>query len=358
MENTGHQDNKPGFFAVIPATVRYDRTLPQGAKLLYGEIAALCNKKGYCWARNAYFAQLYETSERTVIGWIQRLRDAGHVSVSFEFFPGSRKIRNRYISLAGKSAGRIGDSETRGPPPRNAVVVKKSSPPDAVVMKKSSPPDAVVVKKSSPPSGEKNFLGNNTFINNTATAAAARGDSPEPPCAGERRSAAAAVSKEWVRDALAAVDPGLVFDHGFYARAAAHMIENGLDREYPAWLYGQCEAKRPRSLDGMYFRLFFAENLAEKYRIALAKGTRPPPGVACPVCAAVHDGGECPSCGLPRPRTDVAALEYHGKLFRLPPERRDEYLERERALNLDWRLHGLEKLGELSAALKREFGLA
>lgn len=70
---------KPGYFAVIPANVRYDTTLRPAAKLLYAEISALCNKYGYCTARNTYFSALYDTSKKSVEGWMKQLKDAGYI---------------------------------------------------------------------------------------------------------------------------------------------------------------------------------------------------------------------------------------------------------------------------------------
>ena len=65
----------PSYYAIIPANVRYDKKLTPNAKLLYSEITALCNKKGYCWSTNKYFAELYDVSNTSISKWISSLVD-------------------------------------------------------------------------------------------------------------------------------------------------------------------------------------------------------------------------------------------------------------------------------------------
>ena len=72
---------KPGYYAVIPAEVRYDAELPPNAKLIYGEISALLSDEGYCYASNQYFADLFELTTRTVSDLVAKLQDRGHISV-------------------------------------------------------------------------------------------------------------------------------------------------------------------------------------------------------------------------------------------------------------------------------------
>lgn len=92
-------DNQRCYYAVIPANVRYDKSLIPNAKLLYGEITALCNEKGYCWATNDYFSQIYSVSKRTIQTWIKSLSDAGYISLEFVNTNDVNKIAVRLIKI-------------------------------------------------------------------------------------------------------------------------------------------------------------------------------------------------------------------------------------------------------------------
>ena len=71
--------DKPNYYAIISAEVRYDKNLTPFSKLLYAEITALCNKEGYCWATNAYFAKNFEVREITIQRAITLLINNGHI---------------------------------------------------------------------------------------------------------------------------------------------------------------------------------------------------------------------------------------------------------------------------------------
>ncbi len=75
-------DVKPNYYSIIPANVRYDKDLTANAKLLYGEITSLCNDKGYCWATNQYFCNLYEVSDRTIRNLLQQLSEKNYIKIS------------------------------------------------------------------------------------------------------------------------------------------------------------------------------------------------------------------------------------------------------------------------------------
>lgn len=87
-------ENKPNFYAIIPANVRYDKDLSPNAKLLYGEITSLCNEKGYCWANNNYFMELYALSERSIQILLKQLSEKEYIKIVIE----KNKYRKIFIT--------------------------------------------------------------------------------------------------------------------------------------------------------------------------------------------------------------------------------------------------------------------
>ena len=95
-------EEKPNYYSVIPAEVRYNPNINANEKLLYGEISALSNKYGYCVATNEYFSKLYNVSTRTITDWIKALEDMTYLKTKVEikrYEDGTiKKIRKIYIN--------------------------------------------------------------------------------------------------------------------------------------------------------------------------------------------------------------------------------------------------------------------
>lgn len=93
-----NEDNQISYYAVIPATVRYSKMLKSSEKLLYGEITALSNKNGYCYAQNRYFADLYGVSIETVSRWISNLQKFGFIQIKVNRNE-NKEVISRYIYI-------------------------------------------------------------------------------------------------------------------------------------------------------------------------------------------------------------------------------------------------------------------
>ena len=128
------------YYAIIPANVRYDEKLKDKAKLLYGEITALTNEKGYCWASNNYFAELYKVNKSTISRLIKNLVDEGYIKIELIYQGKEIKGRKIYLDFAIPIDERI-----------NRYRQKNHEGND---------------EKSKTPIDEK-VIGNNTLINNT-----------------------------------------------------------------------------------------------------------------------------------------------------------------------------------------------
>lgn len=93
-----NEENKVNYYAIIPATVRYNNNLKPAEKLLYGEITALTNVKGYYYAQNRYFANLYNVTSHTVSQWISHLEKLDYIKVEL-IRDNKKEIKERRIFI-------------------------------------------------------------------------------------------------------------------------------------------------------------------------------------------------------------------------------------------------------------------
>lgn len=68
----------------IPSKVCFDTRLRASAKLLYGEIAHLCQQQGCCPMSNHYFAGLFRVNPKTVNAWVDQLEEMGYLRVRYD----------------------------------------------------------------------------------------------------------------------------------------------------------------------------------------------------------------------------------------------------------------------------------
>ena len=90
---------KPNYFGILPANVRYDKNLKPMEKILYTEISSLTNKDGYCYATNSYFSKLYEVHKNTVGTWINNLEKQGYIKTVLIYKKGTKEIIERRIYI-------------------------------------------------------------------------------------------------------------------------------------------------------------------------------------------------------------------------------------------------------------------
>lgn len=88
-----------GYYSILPASIRYDKNLNSSTKLFYAELTALVNEKGYCWASNGYFAELYDVTKQTISTWVKLLKEKGYIRIQFEYYEGTKSIKRRLIFI-------------------------------------------------------------------------------------------------------------------------------------------------------------------------------------------------------------------------------------------------------------------
>lgn len=105
IEKGGNKvDNqKPNYYAILPADVRYDKRLSGNEKLLYCEITSLTHKEGYCWATNAYFADIYGVDKRTIQRWLDKLKKHKYIRIQLKYVRGTKQVDSRKIWIKDSS---------------------------------------------------------------------------------------------------------------------------------------------------------------------------------------------------------------------------------------------------------------
>lgn len=127
---------RPAYWAVIPAAVRYDKELPPNAKLLYGEVTALADKRGYCYAQNSYFSELFGLSDRSVTRLLAVLAERGYLRIDVVRDEETNEVQERRIFAVYTT----GVQEDCPPPDKNV-----GTPPDNF---DGTPPDKIVYKNN------------------------------------------------------------------------------------------------------------------------------------------------------------------------------------------------------------------
>lgn len=90
-------EEKPSYYSILTADVRYNKKLNASEKLLFSEITALSNKYGYCVAGNGYFSKLYNVSDRSVTRWIKHLKECGYLEYVPIYKDNSKEIAERRL---------------------------------------------------------------------------------------------------------------------------------------------------------------------------------------------------------------------------------------------------------------------
>jgi hypothetical protein len=298
---------KPSYYAVIPANVRYDKNLSANAKLLYGEITALCNKAGYCWAGNQYFADLYGTVPRTARRWIGELEAGGFITIEYKYVSGTNEIETRLIRISEAGGdknvttyGREPEGEMSGKAEEDAVIPRERQPEPEAGTDGGGDKNVTTSGQKCPEVGSKMSEGGDKNMTHNITSNNTINTSSSPEISKGEKEDEDAKNKPQNRDMrklFSEIDKSLIFDGFFYMSAEQFLYRHQLPDDYLGWLYKLCKDQNPRNLKNYYYKLFTSEQMAELYKHQKKPPDKPVYDL-CPVCGEKIDVNEktCPYC--------------------------------------------------------------
>ena len=117
------------YYGVIPAVILHDDNITMTAKVIFAEISARSNSKGYCWPSNKNIAEALHVAVRTVSLSISSLKNIGYITVTNErgrtIYP-SNEMLGGSRKLLGGSNEMLGGTQRDATPPSRKLLPKKS----------------------------------------------------------------------------------------------------------------------------------------------------------------------------------------------------------------------------------------
>ena len=99
MDQESDKEKKQIRFIIVPDFIIDDSDIPDGEKLLFGEIASNSLEKGFCWFSNKHFMERFHIGERTASRWVNDLRKKGYITINIVKRKGSKEVDERQISV-------------------------------------------------------------------------------------------------------------------------------------------------------------------------------------------------------------------------------------------------------------------
>ena len=82
MDQESDKEKKQTRFIIVPDFIIDDSDIPDGEKLLFGEIASNSLEKGFCWFSNKHLMERFHIGERTASRWVNDLRKKGYITIN------------------------------------------------------------------------------------------------------------------------------------------------------------------------------------------------------------------------------------------------------------------------------------
>ena len=99
MDQESDKEKKQIRFIIVPDFIIDDSDIPDGEKLLFGEIASNSLEKGFCWFSNKHLMERFHIGERTASRWVNDLRKKGYITINIVKRKNSEEVDERQIKI-------------------------------------------------------------------------------------------------------------------------------------------------------------------------------------------------------------------------------------------------------------------